>query len=693
TDVAGLIARTLGIKELPEHPLVPRLAGYLTDKALLLVLDDLDQADGAAEAISALLLAAPHLQVLATSSGPLGLPAERDYPLSTLAVPDPGRLDDIEAVQAAEAVALFAARAREAKPQFLLDDANLAAVAGICLDLDGLPLAIELAAAHVGSVTPDAIRRGLMEALEPATSGGMDEPTPAQRLTAALDWTYKRLGAEEQLLFERLSVFADGCSLAAVEAVSLAVTGADAGEAEILCLLEERKLVRQIDEPETGPRFEMLAPVRRYGLERLLLRHDVAALRRAHAGYYVALAEEAETARQAGGVGDWPSRLDHEHRNLVSALAWSEQNGETELTVRLAAALQMHWEDGLLSEGRRWLEPALARAGSLPERTRAKGSYVVGILALLQTELDRASTLAAAAVEQFRHLGDAAGTMRSLWAVAWAELLAGRYDRAAGLFEESLGLARALDDEACVAQALTGLGRALAEEAETGRAREVLERGLALRRLLGNDQAVANSLANLGRLALLEGREDDAVVLLDESIARSRELGECMAAEALHAPTLVVLDQRAERIARGRELGERLRSAEALHTRALAAIEQQDLPAAAALAKERLVIAHHLGDRLSIAEGVEAIAATAEVRQAQAATRLFGFADGLRARLGAPPWRLDLPRFERLVDPAREHLGGEAYEEAWTSGRTIVLEEAVAQALDLAPGRRSRPVH
>ena len=685
TQVLPLVARTLGIKELPEHGLLPRLAGYLRDRQVLLVLDDLDRAAPDLDEISELLRAAPRLQVLATSVQPLGIPREHPYRLPRLSVPETAVADRVAAVEASDAGNLLLLRVRQLDSYFRLDDDGAAAAAGICRALDGLPLGIELAAARISQMGAEAVDQEIAAALRRAVGGSREPPSPRQRITAVLDWTCGRLAVPERLLLERMSVFADGCSLEAVEAVCEAV-GAGGAQAESLTSLVATSLVRQDEGPDREPRFNLLATVRDYGHERLSRRdEELGALRRAHARYYLALAERADAELQRGEVGRWTTRLDREHRNLAAALAWSAEDADPELPARLATALEVHWEDGLISEGRRWLERALQADGALPPPLEAKATCIVGTLALLQADLEQATAASSRALARFRSLDDQGGAIRALWVLAWGQLLRGSYEMAAASFEESARLAGVLADEASVAQAVTGFGRALAEQGEMARADEQLKRGLSLRRLLGASRGVAHSLATLGRLALIEGRHRAAVDYLDESIARSRELGDFMAAETAGNRSLVVLDREADRVAASREIGERVFTAESLHTRALVAFDLDDLPTASVLTRERLVTAHHRGDRLGVAESLEAMAAVVTGEEPQTAAGLLGFAETLRRRLGAPRWRCDGPRADRWTEEVRRRLGVEAFERSREAGAVTVLEEAVAEALRRTP--------
>jgi predicted ATPase len=347
------IAGILKVKERSGQPILETLIEHLRAKRLLLVLDNFEHLLPAAEVVSHLLAVCPELTILVTSRAVLHLAAEHEYPVLPLALPDPRHLPELGALSQYDAVTLFVQRAQTVTPSFAVANENAPAVAEICQRLDGLPLAIELAATRIKLFPPQALLQRLSSRLKLLTGGATDRPTRQQTLRNTLDWSYSLLSEEEQALFARLAVFAGGCSFEAAEAVCN-----PEGELDLLAgmaSLVDRSLIRQ--EGEEEPRFSMLETIREYAHEKLDERGEGHTIRAAHAGYFLQLAEEAEPELTGPKQGAWLSRLDEELDNLRGALRWFLERGEVEEELRLAAALFCYWRPrGFWSEGGRWLE-------------------------------------------------------------------------------------------------------------------------------------------------------------------------------------------------------------------------------------------------------------------------------------------------------------------------------------------------
>jgi len=413
--VAPAIAQALGLRETASRPLADSLAEHLWTRETLLVLDNFEHLLAAALLVSTLLAAAPRLKVLATSRAPLRLSGEQEFPVPPLALPDPGQAVDRATLLHHAASALYVERAAAAKLDFALTDTDAAAVAAICRRLDGLPLAIELAAARVGLLPPRAMLERLDRSLPLLTGGARDLPDRQRTLRATLDWSYDLLDAAEQRLLARLAPFSGGGTLRAIGAICAdrGDGGAVAPDAllDTLASLVEKSLVRQLAATGSGdamPRFTTLATIREYAWERLGAHGEVAALRRRHAAYFLALAEETEPTLWGGpGQRVGLARLADEHDNLRAALAWALESGDAATALRLTGALGWFWFiHGHWSEGRRWTERALAAGADLEASLRAPALNHLGGFALQQLDHALALPVLEEALALWQTLGD-----------------------------------------------------------------------------------------------------------------------------------------------------------------------------------------------------------------------------------------------------------------------------------------------
>ncbi|MFQ5794790.1 MAG: BTAD domain-containing putative transcriptional regulator [Candidatus Bipolaricaulia bacterium] len=414
--VVSTIAQTLGVKEAEGRPLLDILKASLRGKQMLLVLDNFEQVVAAAPQVVELVAACPQLKVLVTSREPCHVRGEHVFPVPPLALPgsDGKRPLAIERLTQYEAVRLFIERAVAVKPDFAVTDENAPAVAEICIRLDGLPLAIELAAARIKLLSPQALLARLGNRLKLLTGGARDLPACQQTLRDTIDWSYDLLNTGERTLFERLSVFVGGGTLEAAEAVCI---GADNLELKMdildgLASLVDKNLLRRKEQADGEPRFLILETIREYGLERLEASGESEAIRRTHADYYLALAEQAEPKLEGPDQRMWLDRLEVEHDNLRAALVWFEQNGEAEAELRLGGALWGFWHmRGYLSEGRRWLEGALAKGEDrdVSASVRAKALHGAGVLTHEQGDYERATVLYEESLDLRRELGDKPG--------------------------------------------------------------------------------------------------------------------------------------------------------------------------------------------------------------------------------------------------------------------------------------------
>jgi predicted ATPase/class 3 adenylate cyclase len=654
--VASTVAGALSVSESAGRALKEDLREYLSTKELLLVLDNFEQVVDAAPLVGELLSGCPGLKVLATSRTLLRIYGEHEYAVSPLELPDPSHLPPIETLRQYEAIRLFTERARAAKADFSLTNENAPAIAEICARLDGLPLAIELAAARIKLLSPQAMCSRLSNPLKFLTGGARDLPERQRTLRGAIAWSHALLNEGEQVLFARLSVFSGGCALEAVEAICDAVGDFLVDVLEGLSSLVDKSILRQEEGVEEEPRFVLLETIREYARERLELSGEAAEIRRLHAEYFLALAEQGESKLREPEEVAWLERLDVEHDNMRAALSWTLQSEEAELGMRLARALwRFWWMRGHYGEGRRWLEEALTKDGRAPA-ARAKALEAVGWLADDQGDIDRA---VAAAEEGLRISArakiESGVTLSFLRILGSAAYVRGDHDQAARLYEESLTLSREAKDDRSVASSLLQLGNVSGDRGDHEEAREFYKEGLVLSRELDDKALLASALISVGAEYLLQGDHEQGAMLNEEAAGLYRE--------------------------RGNRGGLQY----ALDNLGWAALMRGNLQQAEALHRESLALSRQLGDKLVAAEALEGLACSASARgEAERVARLFGAAETLREAVG---YRQE-PREHALRKPylaaARPRLSEAKWQAAWAEGRRLGFEEAIAYALEKA---------
>ncbi|HYO30447.1 MAG TPA: tetratricopeptide repeat protein, partial [Thermomicrobiales bacterium] len=606
-----LIAAALGVREGGGLSLKEATVALLAPKRLLLVLDNLEQIRPAGDLgrdLAELLGAAPSLTLLATSRSPVRIRAEREWPVEPLATPDPVRPLPPEILAENPAVALFLERARAAKPAFALTDANAAPIAEIVHRLDGLPLALELAAARLRALSPSQLRDRLGKQLDLLFGPSGDRPDRQQTLRAAIRWSHDLLSLEQRALFRRLGVFAGGFSLEAAEAVS-----GELGEPWLDPLdgIEEllaESLLRAEESTEGELRYRMLETIRAYAVERLEESGEEPVARAAHVAHFNDWAHEADDALRGPDQAHWLDRFEAEHDNLRAALGWAIPSGPPGAGVRVASWLWRFWEwRGYLTEGRRWLTRAIGADAGGPTRFRASCLDGAGNLAWHQGDLAAADPAFQEALALWRALGDRPGEARTLNSLGNVADFRGDLDQAQAFFGESLAIARDLDDEAVVAVTLNNLALVRMNSGDLDGAASMLAESLAIKRTLGNPAALPSAITNLAVIAVERGDLDQATTLLEEVLAIDRELG--------------------NRSGLADDLG---------NLGAIAAM-RGDLERAAGWHHEALGLRRELGDWLSVAYSLETIAGTAAgaARLVEAA-RLLGAAERLREELAAP---------------------------------------------------------
>jgi predicted ATPase/class 3 adenylate cyclase len=699
--LVSALSQTLGVIEMGTQPPLTLLKGALKDKHLLLLLDNFEQVVEAALVVAELLAACPRLKVLVTSRVVLHVRAEREYAVPPLSIPNLKRLPELAALSQYEAVALFIERALAIKPDFQVTNANAPAVAGICARLDGLPLAIELAAARVKYFPPQALLARLEQGLAILSGGARDLPVRQQTLRGALAWSYDLLAPEEQALFRRFAVFVDGSTWQAAEQVCTAAGTLGEDIVEGLVSLVDKSLLRQEEQAEGEARFRMLQVLREFGLEALSSMGETEATRKAHALYYLRLAEEAEPELAGPQQAVWLERLEREYDNLRAALEWSLERGEVEqgieLALRLAAALRRFWEvRGHWSEGRNFLERALAGSKGVAVRVQVKALKAAAHLAYVQSDIDRAEVLSEECLARCRELGDTAGIALSLRLLGLIAEWRSNLVVASSRTEEALALFRELGDKEGIAWSLCALAEIVCQQGEYARAISLTEESLPLFRALGNIEGIAFSLGLLASVLFLsEGDPAKVHTLLEECLALCREVGHkdgtawalgflgevfLKQGDAVKARSLLeeslVLSREIEYWNGTARLLSLLGSVEAL---------EGDYAAARTLYEESLAIGRVVGDRLNTPFYLEGLANVVATQGDPArAARLWGSTEALRRAIGAPMPPVYRAAYEHAVAAARMALGEEAFTKAWDEGRAMPLKQVIDEALKMA---------
>jgi predicted ATPase/DNA-binding CsgD family transcriptional regulator len=521
--VPQAVASAVGVRETPGTDLVDSLCVYLASRGMmLLILDNCEHlVEACADLVTMLLRSCPDLHILVTSREALRVPGEALFAVLPLSLPDPRHLPTVESLPAYEATGLFVERTRAVRPDFALDEGNALAIAQICYRLDGIPLAIELAAARSRVLSVEQISSRLDESFRLLAAGSRRYMPRHRTLRATMDWSYELLAEEEQTLFRRLAVFAGGWTLEAAEMVC-AGEGLDQGEVlDLLTSLVDKSLVLMA-ERDGKARYRLLETVRQYASEKLEESDEAGEVRSRHAAWFVALAEEAEPHLKGYRQEAWLGSLETEHDNLRVALSWAVERRKAELGLRLGGALGEFWFlRGYLDEGRRWLEAALAN-GEAPESARARPLGRAAWIAWEQGDYERSVALSEECVALSRKLGDATGVAFALYALGMAELNRNELGRARVLLEEAATLERASGDTADVARVLAVLGLVAVVEHDYQRAIALHEEGLAVARRTEDDLAIGLSL-RMGALAY-SGRGDHqrANALCEEGLERSR---------------------------------------------------------------------------------------------------------------------------------------------------------------------------
>jgi predicted ATPase/DNA-binding CsgD family transcriptional regulator len=668
--VCSTLAQALDLPEPEQIPLLEHLERSLREKHLLLLLDNFEQIVSAAPLVGELLATCPAVKALVTSRTGLRLPGEYEFPVSPLALPSPTYPPDAGALAQYAAVALFAQRASAIKPSFSLTDDNAATIAAICARLDGLPLAIELAASRIKLLQPPAILARLHRRLDLLTGGARGLPARQQTLRNTLQWSYDLLPVREQRLFRRLSVFAGSFTFKAAEAVCDAPGDRGVSILDGVASLVEHSLLQPVEQAGDEPRFLMLETIREYGLACLEATGETVPVKDAYAGSSLALAEEAAPKLASAEQGQWLARLEQEQEHLRAALGWSLERQDRLSALRLAAALWRFWFiRGHLSEGRTWLEQVLALGEESLEPAAiraARANMLVGAAILMgyQGEYRQARRFGEESLALFRDLGDQRGMAAALGSLGLLARFRHDYAQARALYEQSLALLRELDDRWGIAQTLSQFVRTffLDVQPDYTTAFSLCEESLVLFRELGDRQGAATVQVSQGFLAYRQGDYLAARALMNECLPFFREIGD----RHLISRALSILGSIAQ--------------------------AQGHFADAQTFSHEALPLLQALGDQWGIAMHLLSLAGVAAgLGQLVWAARLLGTSAAFYETLGVSHPPTVQAWYDYTVATVRARLSEEPFAAAWRVGREITLEQVLVAPEQVTPVEHAAP--
>ena len=693
--VAPAIARALDVRERASTPLADLLKDALFAKLALLVLDNFEHVLDAAGLVAELVAACPQLTVIATSRTPLRLRAERVLRVPPLALP-PSDTGDAASIGAAPAVALFVDRAQALEPYFALNDGNAAAIAAIARRVDGLPLAIELAAAQIERYAPADLLAELAPLFPLLADGPRDLPQRQQTMRAAVAWSYRLLDTDAQRLFRRLGVFSGGCTPEAARAIC---TPTAEGLDSALADLAERSLLVAVEVEGDDTRYTLLETLREFALERTDEAGEAAQTQAAHAVFYLALAEQAEQHLRGPDSARWLAALDADLDNLRAAMRWSHAHNGGGGAARIIVALMQFWRTrGLFAEAVRWAEPLLAsEAGKrLAPALRARLLYTIGYLASQLGDL-RAPAMLEESLALARATGDQLGVANTLNLLGMMARLPGSYERAAALHHESIAILRALDVPLALAASLNNLGLLLAQQADYAGAARRFREALDLARALGHDDGIVSWAPNLADALLRDGDDAQALALYRDALALARERGNPEGiAESLNGIGLIAYMRSDDGAARAcfdeslalyRQLGFKFAVLQVLRNIGYLLLRQSRTDDAVAALRESLRLARETQYTEYLLHDIAGLAFVFARRgEAARAARLLAATEAQRTENGIRADAIYQALWHEANDAARAALDAKEYAAATAQGQRHSLEEAWADATPDEPG-------
>ncbi len=703
--VVPTIAQTLGLRDVEEHSLFESLKAFLRDKHLLLLLDNFEQVLQASPALVKLLLACPSIKILVTSRAVLHVEGEYEFSVPPLSLPDPLHLPAHEELLRYGAVALFVQRAQAVKPNFALSEDNATAIAQICIRLDGLPLALELAAARSKLLSPQALLGRLTHRLAVLTSGRQDAPTRQQTLRNTISWSYDLLNAEEQGCFRRLAIFVGGCSLEAAEAVCSATADISLPPMDLVASLLDKSLIQQSDRSGDEPRLLMLETIREYALERLADSGELEATGESHALYYLALAEQGEPELFGHQQRLWMGRLMWDTENFRTALQWSQAHHRKEQLLRLAGNLGHFWYMcGRFSEAMLWIETALREvAPDVAVSARIKALYIVALIASHLGQSDLLFVRARECLALARQNEGSRGFVIASWPLVHHLLADGNMFEAHAQAEETLTFVRVhapAEDSWALACALNAFGSVVLSQGDYTQAQHLYERAIALFKEAGDLWLYGELHLFLANVYWAQGDEAKAQSFFQEGLAVHDQVGNAwvtgwfvslfgkIALRQGDIPRARFLLEAG--LKRHQQLGDQQGQALIYALLAQAAASEHDYMTTRNLAVQSLEIARSVHDSRSRILCLEELAdVVADQGESDWAARLWGAAERYREASNAP-----LPQVERLgrarhIKQAQRHLGEQIFAERWAEGKNMTAEQAITTSP--LHGRTSKP--
>ncbi len=735
--LAPAIATALDVRETPGHQSLPdNLKNHLRDKRILLWLDNFEQVIDGAPIVADLMGSCPQLKILVTSRMSLHLRGEREFPVAPLALPDRQQRIEVEQLSQCAAVVLFVQRACDVKPTFAITAENAAVIAEICLRLDGLPLAIELAAARIRVLSPQALLARLERSLDILTGGARDLPVRQQTLHNTIEWSYALLDPAVQALFRRLAVFHGGWSLEAAETACGADGPVEYSVFDGLTVLIDSSLIKRIESLDGEPRFGMLQTIRTFARQPLIESGEEAKMQRRHAEYFLAWAEAAEPKLHSSEQMHWLDCLELEHDNLHAAQDWFvTQLDGVEASLRLAAALAWFWfVRGHWSEGRQWLDTALARrSDAVSARSRAHALNAAGLLACYQGDSVRARAylnesialcqqsgdqvnlayalttlsietqwrddmaearrLVAQSVTWFREAGDQWGLAYALYLEGMCAFWQSDYPTTRALYEESIGLFSAVGDRWRLSGPLGRLGDLAYRDGDYAQAQKRYTESLTLFRELNDKLGIASALNPLGDLARAQGEFRQALAYHQEALALYQELGDkqgiTWACHSVGAAARQLHDFAQAEAFLQRSLGLMPEIGDSggipwvMQSLGFVKAARGNYHGALTLFQMALSMAHQLNHVVTFAFCFPGLAsAAAGLGQMERAARLLGKAETLRERVAEVGSSADAVEYDQALAEARAHVDQAAYAAAVAEGRAMSLDDAIAYATE-----------
>jgi predicted ATPase/class 3 adenylate cyclase/Tfp pilus assembly protein PilF len=685
------ISKELGIKEETKKTLEETLTSYLKDKEILLILDNCEHLiETCAGLTEQLLKACPKLKILATSREPMKCSGEQTHSILSLEIPDPkGEISPEQLVQY-ESVRLFIERALTVNRNFRVNNENAPALAEICRQLDGIPLAIELAAARIKVLTVEKIYDRLSNRFSLLT-GGKRTAMPRQKtLKALIDWSYDLLTEQEKILWSRLSVFNDGWILESAEEICSDDKLKDDEIFDLLSLLVEKSIIIFDDENE---RYSILETLKHYGEERLNETNESNKIFSRYLFYFMKLSESAEPKLTGAEAQLWLDRLEEEHGNLQSAIEWSLNHEHQEEGMRLAGALGSFWDiRGYFSIGRRLLESMLRNTKGVSKSVIGKALNCTGTLAFNQGEYQQAMKFHEESLALYRELKDKDGIATSIGNMGIVAYEQGDYERARKLCEEHLVYKREIGDKDSIASSLSDLGNIAYDQGDYQQARRFHEESLALRQKIGNKRGIANSLNNLGNLTYIQGDFDQAQKLYEESLILKREVGDKKGISiSLHNLGIVTYlkgnykqsqNFYEESLALVRQIGSKSGIADTLYDLGNIGFKQGDYQQALKLLEESFTLRREIGNKLGMVYCIMGFASIAGVKHYYfSAACLLGFVNAALQSMNTVFESDEQILYEKVINDLHEKLSDEEFAKYWEEGKKMTIEQATELAL------------